>query len=231
MEVTVYGKAEYTCEFVRDLQILLRGELRLWRILLVSNAFDDLILIYPEAVRNNDAAVGESLQETLDRVNAHSQAWNGLLGRYLASEVRGYVQPAQPPRLSQTKVVYNSSPDENDRSWPKFNTIENPPEVTVEEYLEIDKDLVSALERYGPVITKSDLSDTTKTKLNALWLVRTTAIQWDRTRILVKYGRQQFSSEIVSAIQSVLQRWPLWRVALDAEDERDVRFVHPELVR
>jgi hypothetical protein len=28
----------------------------------------------------------------------------------------------------------------------------------------------------------------------------------------------------------VLVSRPLWRVALDAEDERDVRFVYPELV-
>ena len=69
IEVMAYGKAAYTCELVNDLQLLLHGEFRLWRILLESNVIDDLVLVYPETVRNNDAIPGEPLAELLQRVN------------------------------------------------------------------------------------------------------------------------------------------------------------------
>ncbi len=230
IEVTVYGKAAYTREFVSALQLLLRRTLRLWRILLVANVRDDLILVYPDTVRNNDAVPGESLADTLVRVNAHSQAWQRLFHRYLASAAPGYRQPMEPPRLCEMKVAYNAASEEVDSNLPRFNTIANPPELTTDEYLDMEKDLVPVLERYGPVVTKSDVSDLTKEKLNSLWLIRTTAMQWDRTRILVRYGTQQFTPELISGIQGVLQRWPLWRVALDAEDEHEARFIYPNMI-
>ena len=231
IEVIGYGNADYTTELVIDLQKLLRGEFRLWRILLESSAIDDLILIYPDCVRNNDASPGEPLTETLARVNTHSRAYNRLVCRYSLVEAPGYRQSAEPPRLSETKVAYNAETAECEPGWPRFNTVAEPPELTTDEYLEIEKDLVPALERYGRVVTKNDLSDASKAKLNALWLLRTAWMQWDRTRILVKYGNQEFSDAMIRDIQSALQRWPLWRVALDADDERDVRFVYPNAVR
>ena len=200
----LYGLAEYTVELTLDLQEVLRGELRLWRILLESNAIDDLVLVYPDTVRNNDAIPGEHLEKTLARVNEHSKRWGRLFCRYMINDAPGYQQPSAPPRLCEMKVAYNASSDECDLNCPRFNTIADPPELTTDEYLEIEKDLVPALERYGPVITKNESSDLTKEKLHALWLLRTAWMQWDRTRILVKYGNQEFSDAMIRDIQFAL---------------------------
>ncbi len=209
-----YGSAEYTVELVIDLQELLCRQFRLWRILLESHAVDDLILIYPDCVRNNDASPGEPLANTLARVNAHAQASKRLFSRYSIITNPDYYQSTEPPRFCEANVAYNAETAECDPGWPRFNTVAEPPELTTDEYLEIENDLVPALERYGHVVTKSDLSDTSKEKLHALWLLRTSWMQWDRTRILVKYGNQEFSDGLIRDIQSALQNWPLWRVAL-----------------
>lgn len=229
-EVAAYGAAEYMVEFVLDLQELLTGPFRLWRIIAEAPMFDDAIYIYPSCWRNSDAAPGEPLEEILRRVNAHKLSWYRLVHRHECVDRPG-LQLASPPRLCEAKIIYNCSPDVVHADWPVLTTGEIPDELTVDEYLDFEKDLVPAIERHGPVWVKSDLSDTSKERRNLFWLVRATDIQWDRTRILVRYGSRQFTDELIQDIQSVLRRWPLWRVALDAEDEREVRFVYPDMVR
>ena len=229
-EVQARGKADYTVEFILDLQELLRSPFRLWRIVAEAPMLDDAIMIYPNCWRNSDAAPGEPLEETLRRVNARKQSWERWFVRYECADRPG-LQLTAPPRHCEAKIIYNGIPDIVHADWPVLTTAPISEELSVDEYLEFEKDLVPAIERHGPVWVKSDLSDTSKQRRNLFWLIRTTAIQWDRTRILVKYGERQFTDELIRDIQAVLKRWPLWRVALDAEDERDVRFVYPELVR
>jgi hypothetical protein len=231
IEVCTYGRAEYTIEFVLDLQETLVGKLRLWRIQLQAPTRDDAILIYPECVRNNDAVSGEPLTETLKRVNSHIQAWERRYLRYCCQPMPGYRQPAIPPRLIEARVVYNSDDSDAHRNWPLFRSVPDTDEPSTEEYLEFEKVLCRVLARYGPIVTDNEVSDRTKERLGALWLVRTTAMQWDRTRILVRYGSAGFTGQLIDDIQQVLRVWPLWRVALDADDDRQVRFVYPSLIR
>jgi len=229
-EVSAHGKAEYTVELILDLQELLKGPFRLWRIVVEAPMHDDSILVYPNCWRNSDAAAGQPLEETLLRVNAHKRSYERLLDRYTCVDRPG-LRLESPPRHCEAKIIYNATPDIAQPDWPVFTTAPISEELSVDEYLEFEKDLVPALERHGPVCVKSDLSDTSKARRNLFWLIRTMHMQWDRTRILVKYGERQFTDALIAEIQSVLRRWPLWRVALDAEDERDVRFVYPDLVR
>jgi hypothetical protein len=229
-EVAAHGKAEYTVELILDLQELLRGPLRLWRIVVEAPMHDDAILVYPNCWRNSDAAPGEALEKTLLRANAHKHSYERLLDRYACVDRPG-LRLESPPRLWEAKIIYNATPSIANDDWPVFTTVPISEELSTDEYLEFEKDLLPALERHGPVWVKSDLSDTSKTRRNLFWLTRIIMdMQWDRTRILVKYGERQFTDELIADIQSVLKRWPLWRVALDAEDERDVRFVYPEMV-
>jgi hypothetical protein len=229
-EVAALGKANYTVELVNDLQAALQRGYRLWRILLEATATDDLVLVYPNAARNNDAVPGESLTETLTRVNMHAHAWTRLCLRYAVEARPGFQPPTTPPRLVETKVLYNSAAWPSCPDLPVFNTAADLAEPSIEEFLAFEVALASAIARHGPVVTMSDLSDTSKERLNALWIVRKLSMCLDRTRVLVKYGDREFSATLIGDIQSVLQEWPLWRVALDAENEPDVRFVYPEFV-
>lgn len=228
-EVSAHGRAEYTVEFILDLQEVLKGPLHLWRIVAESPAHDDSILIYPSCWRSSDSAPDEPLQVTLDRVNANRHWWERMLDRYTCIDRPG-LKLTSPPRLCEAKIIYNGIPDIARPDWPVFCTAPIDEEPSTDEYLEFEKNLVPAIEKHGPVYYKYHLSDTTLKRRNMFRLVRGIWMQWDRTRILVKHGTREFTDELIGDIQAVLRNWPLWRVALDAEDERDVQFVYPDNV-
>ena len=158
-EVAAHGQAEYTVEFILDLQELLRGPFRLWRIVAEAPVRDDAILIYPTCWRNSDAELGEPLQRTLDRVNAHRHSWECLVTRYQCID-RPELTFTSPPRHYEAKIVYNGVLELGRPDWPVFNTAPIAEEPSVDEFLEFEKDLAAAIERHGPVYSKRDLSDT-----------------------------------------------------------------------
>jgi hypothetical protein len=227
--ICAYGDCYFTEPLVRDLQAFLRDRYPLWRVMLTADIEDDVIFVYPEAVRNNEAGPDELVAETCRRVAEHLRLHKERRLRYLPQPKTEELKIPPFPSLSEAKIHYNNAEAyEGSASW---NSVPSPPKLTDEEVERFHNALSDVIRRYGPRSVSNKESETAKRRQDLFWLITTTADYFWRTRIVRNYGELTFTEPMVRDIQQLLQKYRLWRVMLDADEQRDVLVVYPDVVR